>query len=103
MLKADGGTIIRRHGRLVDPQNIMVPDYAQVVLNGENQVAVLDIKEEPTTGGIQILRGRIAKIAQGQSFKFNLAALQGNSWSYYPIPRVFSIDYKTYFMMRRVQ
>lgn len=98
MLKADGGTIIRRHGRLVDPQNIMVPDYAQVVLNGENQVAVLDIKEEPTTGGIQILRGRIAKIAQGQSFQVqSFAALQGNSWSYYPIPRVFSIDYKTLF------
>ncbi len=97
-LQADKGTIIRRHGRLVDPENIMVTDYAQIILNGENQVAVIDIKEEPGIEGLQVLRGRIAKIKDGQSFQVqSFATLQGMKWSYYPIERVFSTDYKTLF------
>ncbi len=98
-IKTDAGTIVRRYGRLVDPHNIMIPDYAKVVLNGENKAAIVDIGIEPTINGIQVFRGRVMAIDEGRSFHVSsFSALTDMTWSPpYPIARVFPLDYNTKF------
>lgn len=94
----DAGTIVIRHGRLVDPQNIMVPDYARVIINGGSRAAVVNIGEEPGINGVLIARGRIKTIDDGRSFQVqSMAVLHGMTWVYTPIERMFTIDYNTRF------
>ena len=45
-IMADDGTIIRRYGREVSKESILVPDLAKVILNGNRTAAVIDIIEE---------------------------------------------------------
>lgn len=98
-INADTGTIVRRHGRLVDPQDIMSSDYAYVVLNGNNKAAVVDIIEAPGTSGIMVARGRVQSVKEGNSFKVqSMSVLSGNEWIYTPVQREFSIDHNTLFI-----
>ncbi len=95
----DNGTIVRRHGRLVDGQNIMAPDYAFVSLNGAGKAAVVDIVDPPDTSGVIIARGRIMSVNDGQSFKVHsMSVLTGNEWAFTPVQREFTIDYDTLFL-----
>lgn len=92
----DEGTIVVKNGKMVSPSNIMAPDYAQVVLNGNNQAAVLRIEPEPNNESISIMRGRIARIDEYEDFTVqSYAQLTGNRWIYSPIERVFEMDYRT--------
>lgn len=94
----DAGTIVVRNGRLVDGGAIMVPDYAQVAVNGENRAAVVSIEEGPDVSAPLIVRGRIQSVDQGKSFTVSsFSALSGTSWSPTPIQRVFTVDYNTKF------
>jgi len=91
-------TIIRRNGRLVDPHSIMPSDYAQVVITGENKAAVIDITERPTKGTLEIFRGRIKQIKENETFEVETFSLLDDTlWMYHPIPRTFTIDYRTKF------
>jgi len=97
-INADDGTIIIRHGRLVDEQNIMVPDYVQVILNGHNQAAVVNIEPKPTINDIEIYRGRVQSIDEGVSFQVEShAELKSMNWRYSPISSRFTLDYDTKF------
>lgn len=98
-IATDAGTIVRRNGRLVDGRQIIAPDYAVVSLNGLNTAAVVDITPAPATAGVMIARGRIYSVDQGRSFKVqSMSLFGGQSWSYTPIQREFSIDNNTLFM-----
>lgn len=92
---ADDGTIIVRNGRLVNEQNIMVPDYAQVIMNG-NRAAIVHITPPPITDNIKVYRGRIKSIDEGVSFTVQShAELNDMQWSYSPVQSTFTIDYTT--------
>jgi hypothetical protein len=92
----DSGTIVIKNGKIIAPSNVMAPDYAQVVLNGNNQAAIITVKEEPNNDSISVFRGRIAKINEYEDFTVTShAVLSQMEWIYSPIERVFEIDYKT--------
>jgi len=98
-LFADEGTIVRRHGRLVTGQDILVPDYVMVVVNGTGTAAVVDIVDAPDTSKIMVARGRVISVNEGQSFKVqSMSVLAGTSWVYTPVQREFTIDNKTLFL-----
>lgn len=94
-ITTDPGTIIVRNGRLVDAQNIMVPDYAQVVLNGTD-TAVVDISKAPITDNVKIYRGRIKSIKEGVAFTVKShAELKDMTWTFSPVNSSYTIDYRT--------
>lgn len=94
----DSGTIVRRHGRLVDGNGILASDYIKASLNGGLTAAVVDITDAPDTSGILIARARVLSINEGKSFKAqSMSVLSGNSWVYTPVQREFTIDYNTLF------
>ncbi len=98
-ITTDSGTIVRRHGRLVDGGSIMVPDYARVVLNGNGKAAVVDIYDEPNASGVFIARGRIISVDEGKSFKVKSSSiLTGDEWLYTPVERTFEINGSTLFL-----
>ena len=98
-ISTDGGTIVRRHGRLVTGQNIMIPDYATVVLNGNNKAAVVDIYDQPDVSGVIIGRGRILSVDEGKSFSLkSTGILTGTKWVYSPVERTFQIDHNTMYI-----
>lgn len=98
-ISTDNGTIVRRYGRLVTGQSIMVPDYATVVLNGNNKAAVVDIYEQPDISGVFIGRGRIQSVDEGNSFTVSSASvLTGHKWVYTPVDRTFAIDGNTIYI-----
>ncbi len=95
-LKTDEGTIVIRHGRLVEPQNIDMLDYAKIVLNGENKAAVVSITNEIDNKQIQIFRGRVSAIEEGKNFTVSsFSTLQNMIWNYVPADKKFSINYNT--------
>jgi len=95
----DSGTIVRRYGRLVTGNDIMIPDYATVVLNGNSKAAVVDIYDEPDTSRLSIIRGRIASVDEGKSFKVqSMSILNDMKWIYTPVQREFIIDNDTVFI-----
>lgn len=96
MVGAD--TLIVRDKRLIEPHNIMVGDYAQVVVSGANKAALINITTPKTTGDLQVYRGRIKKIADRESFEVEtVSLLQDHLWYFHPTPRSFTIDYQTKF------
>lgn len=98
-ITTDAGTIVRRHGRLVDGMHILPPDWAVVSLNGHNRAAVVDITDTPGTSGIHIIRGRILSIDAGKSFRVqSMATLVENGWVFSPVQREFTIDNQTLFL-----
>jgi hypothetical protein len=98
-VRTDNGTIVRRHGRLVSGQDILPGDYAAVVLNGANTAAVIDITPRPDTSGLQIMRARLTRVWDGESFRVaSMSQLFGNNWVFTPIQREFTIDTRTIFM-----
>ena len=98
-VKTDQGTIIRRYGRLVDGSALMIPDYAQVVLNADNMAAVVDIYDAPAITGLMIARGRILSVDEGKSFKVkSMSSLEDVDWIYTPVEREFVIDHETVFI-----
>ncbi|MCL2500300.1 MAG: S-layer homology domain-containing protein [Defluviitaleaceae bacterium] len=99
-IRTDEGTIVVRDGRLVDPGNISAGDWARTSLNGHNLAAVIDISQPPSTSGVQIVRGRVARVWPHQSFRVEtMSTFDGLRWHYTPIPREFTIDHDTIFMM----
>lgn len=98
-ISTDDGTIVRRNGRLVNPQNIMVPDFARVVLNGAGTAAIVDIADAPDTSGVVIIRARIQSVDAGASFTAqSMSVLSGVDWNFTPIQRIFTIDHNTLFL-----
>ncbi|HAN10783.1 MAG TPA: hypothetical protein DCP90_09270 [Clostridiales bacterium] len=92
----DEGTIVRRYGRLVEPQNIAMLDYAKVVLNGEDNAIIVDIIEEIDNSRVQVFRGRIEDIQVNKNFQISSSAnLQDMVWEYVPVEKQFNIDNKT--------
>jgi hypothetical protein len=98
-IQTDPGTIVVRNGRMVDPGNITASDWARVSLNGHNLAAVIDISQPPSTTGVQIVRGRVARVWPFQSFRVEtMSSFDGLRWHYTPIPREFTIDHNTIFV-----
>lgn len=98
-ITTDPGTIVRRHGRLVTGNNIMIPDYATVVLNGNNKAAVVDIYDASDVSAAIVTRGLILSIDEGKSFKVqSMSQLSGMKWAYTPVQREFTVDYSTQFI-----
>ncbi len=98
-LSTDAGTIVRRHGRLVTGSDIMIPDYAQVELNGGTKAAVVDIYDQPGSSSVLIARGRILSIDEGASFKVqSMSQLNDMTWVFTPVEREFVIDESTIFI-----
>lgn len=95
-IKLDEGTIIIKNGKMVSVGSILSPDYVQVVLNGNNRAAIINVEPEPNNNAISVFRGRIANIEDNESFSVQShAVLKDMNWIYSPIPRVFTIDYST--------
>jgi hypothetical protein len=98
-IQTDAGTIVVRNGRLVDANHIAASDWARVSLNGHNTAAVVDISQAPATAGVQIMRGRVARVWPHQSFRVEtMSSFDGLRWHYTPIAREFTIDYDTIFI-----
>ena len=98
-INTDPGTIVRRNGRLVTGNQINPWDYAVVTLSGQNSAAVVDISPAPNFRGVQIARGRIQSVDQGQSFRVqSMSLFDGRNWHFTPIEREFSIDHSTLFL-----
>ena len=90
--------IIIRDKRMVESHNIMVGDAVQAVVTGENKLAVAYVSSQITTGSLQVFRGRIKKIEDGEQFEVEtFSALEGNTWYFHPTPHTFSIDNNTKF------
>jgi len=59
----------------------------------------VDIADAPAVSGVNIARGRILSVDQGENFKVqSMSVLSGNEWVYTPIQREFTIDYNTKFL-----
>jgi hypothetical protein len=98
-IQTDSGTIVRRHGRLVSPSNIMPSDHAVVSLNGQGRAAVVDIVETPNNDRLMVVRGRIQSVDSGRSFTVqSMSILEGHRWQFTPIEREFRIDHNTLFL-----
>ncbi|MCL2015684.1 MAG: S-layer homology domain-containing protein [Defluviitaleaceae bacterium] len=98
-IRTDDGTIVRRNGRLVTGSQIMPWDHAVVSLNGQNNAAVVDISPAPSYSGVQIARGRVQSVDQGNSFRVqSMALFDGLEWHFTPIEREFTIDHNTLFI-----
>ncbi len=98
-ISTDSGTIVRRYGRLVTGQNIMSPDFATVILNGNNKAAVVDIYDQPDVSGVLIGRGRILSVDEGKSFTLkSTGILTGEKWVYSPVERTYQIDHNTMYI-----
>ncbi len=98
-LDTDAGAIVVKNGRLVSPQNIAAYDYAQVALNGGNKAAVVNITEQGGSDGIQIARGRVQSVNDGQSFTVeSIAELSNNKWTVSAVARTYNIDNSTVFI-----
>lgn len=96
LIQADEGTIILKDEHVVSFGSLLPPDYARVILNGENKAALIEVAPEPGNDSLQIFRGRIAKIDELKSFKLQSnAALKGMNWIYSPIKREFEMDHNT--------
>lgn len=101
MITADEGTIIRKNGKLVSPQNINVNDYAVVSLNGQGKASIVDIYDVPVVDTISIARVRIKKIEDNKYFiAKSMSMLNGNEWQYSPIERKFNIDGQTVYITK---
>ncbi|MCL2188952.1 MAG: S-layer homology domain-containing protein [Defluviitaleaceae bacterium] len=99
-IETDAGTIVVRNGRLVDPTQIQADDWARVALNGHNTAAVVDISQAPSHEGVQIVRGRVTRVWPHQSFRVEtMSTFDGLRWHYTPIPREFTIDHDTIFLL----
>lgn len=95
-IDTDNGTIVVKNGKLVEDGNILSPDYAQVVMNGNNRAAVVNITPEPGNDATSIFRGRIQSIDSNESFQVQShSVLKDMSWIYSPIPRMFTVGYDT--------
>jgi len=96
VIKMDLGTIVVKNDKIIAPSNVIAPDYTQVVLNGNNQAAVVQVKPEPNNDSITVSRGRMAMINDYEDFTLQShATLSDMDWIYSPIERVYKIDYKT--------
>ncbi len=94
----DEDAIIVRDNRLVSASNIMVGDYLQSVITGENKLAVGRVVNNQATGSLQVYRGRIKKIDDRESFQVQtFSLLEDSTWYYHPTPQTFSIDIDTKF------
>ncbi len=99
-ISTDDGTIVVRHGRLVDNNNIQPYDYGTVVLNGGNHASVVEIVDRPNTGGKMVIRGRVQSVDEGDSFTVqSMVVLEDDEWIYTPVERQFEIDNKTTFLI----
>lgn len=99
-ITSDDGTIVVRHGRLVDNNNIQPYDYATVALNGGMSAAVVEVVDKPNDGGKMIARGRILSVDEGDNFVVkSMVVLEDTEWIYTPVEREFSIDNKTTFLI----
>lgn len=95
-IEFDEGTIIVKNDKIISASNIVAPDYAQVVLNGEDEAAVIYVKPEPNNDAISIFRGRIARINELEDFTVQShASLNDMEWIYSPIERTYQLDYGT--------
>jgi hypothetical protein len=97
-LQANPGTIVVRNGRLVGTENISPSDWARVSLVGDT-AAVVDIGMPPVTSGVQIVRGRVARVMPFESFRVEtMSIFDGFRWNFTPIAREFTIDHGTLFI-----
>ncbi len=95
-ISIDEGTIVVKNGKHISPTGVLVPDYAQVVLNGNQQAAIIIVKPDSGNEGISIMRGRIAKINDFEDFTVQSHAnLRESEWIYSPIERSYTMDYRT--------
>lgn len=90
--------IIVRDKRLVGTTGVMVGDTVQAVVTGENKLAVANVLDTQSTGGIQVFRGRIKYIKEYEQFEVEtFSLLEDGLWYYHPTPRTFAIDGTTRF------
>ena len=102
-ITSDEGTIIVRHGRLVSQRDIYPGDFVSVVLNGDGRAAIVNVTEPPATNMLMFARGRVLTIEEnhaGRGFSVRgQSALNGTSWSYTPVERIYEIDHRTVFQV----
>ncbi|MCT4688664.1 S-layer homology domain-containing protein [Vallitalea sp.] len=90
------GTIVVKNGKLLEDNNIVSPDYAQVILNGNQKAVIVNITKEPSNEATTIFRGRIKSINENEDMQVqSFALLKGMKWIYSPIPHMFTTDYET--------
>ncbi len=96
----DDGTIVVRHGRLIDNNNIQPYDYGSVSLNGGNHASVVEILDKPHDNGKMVARGRILSVDEGDNFSVkSMVVLEDTEWIYTPVEREFEIDQNTVFLI----
>jgi hypothetical protein len=95
-INTNAGTIVVKNGKLLENNNIVSPDYAQVILNGNGKAVIVKITPEPSNKATSIFRGRIKSINENENMRIqSFALLKGMKWIYSPIPRMFTTDYDT--------
>ncbi|MDR1438602.1 MAG: S-layer homology domain-containing protein [Clostridiales bacterium] len=96
-----GGTIVIKDGMLVTGASIASDDQAYVVASrddasGRMKAEVVEIADRPGGTGPAIYRGRISKVAPGESFTLeSFSELLGTEWRYANTPKTFSTNFGT--------
>lgn len=91
-------SILIRDNRMITGSEIMVGDYLQAVVTGENKLAVGRIEVSQGTEALQVYRGRIKKVKDNESFEVEtFSLLEGSDWYYHPTPQTFTVDRNTKF------
>ncbi len=98
-ITTDNGSIVIKNGKLVSPSNLSVYDYAQVSLNGGSKAAIVNVTDKSTTNLLQISRGRVQSVDEGQSFTVqSLAQLADGKWTVSAVARTYNIDFNTIYL-----
>ncbi len=90
--------IIVKNDKLVSKSALEPYDLVQVALNG-GQASVIKVIESIENTGVQIARGRIQSVDEGNSFTVkSLVLLENNQWTYSPIERTYAVGPNTIYL-----
>lgn len=88
--------ILVKNNKLIEPYNIKQGDKIRVVTAGTNTVAVAQIMDGKVNEQLEVFRGRIERVDEGNLFEVEtFSTLVDGEWYYHPEPRTFTIDEST--------
>lgn len=90
--------IVVKNDKLVDKSALQPYDMVQVALNG-GEASVVKVVDTIDNTDIQVSRGRIQSVDEGNSFTVkSLVLLEDNEWVYSPIERTYAVDNNTIYI-----
>ncbi|ONI44681.1 hypothetical protein AN641_06205 [Candidatus Epulonipiscioides gigas] len=98
ILRPNQDSIVLKGDRLVSPNNILVGDTIQTIVDASNNLIVAKAVENIGQGPLTVYRGTIKKINDYDVFVVEtFSLLDQDEWYYHPQPRTFALDSNTRF------